>query len=288
MLTDEVVTAIMTSSITGAGLVIAFYALIARMSDRIFSNKLDQLEERRHELKEIRSQPESFSEKNLKKTSKRLDDLSDEINSIKEFPRYLGWGVIADFLLFLATAFFCFAYLFSAENTITKNDFVIIFLFLGALFVFMVVGVYGIFDILETISTHFEKLKEKKEEAKEEIATAPQEAKIGKQIVHFLNKMGVDYDRETMIKTNGERAFVDFTIYLNKTPEYLVEVLTKPTSQSVYKVSTKLEFYKEITGMKTILISDFSANKPALEAAESYWDYIVDINNLDDLKKILR
>ena len=40
--------------------------------------------------------------------------------------------------------------------------------------------------------------------------------------------------------------------------------------------------------MKTILISDFSANKPALEAAESYWDYIVDINNLDDLKKILR
>ena len=42
MLTDEVVTAIMTSSITGAGLVIAFYALIARMSDRIFSNKLDQ------------------------------------------------------------------------------------------------------------------------------------------------------------------------------------------------------------------------------------------------------
>lgn len=288
MLTDEVVTAIMTSSITGAGLVIAFYALIARMSDRIFSNKLDQLEERRHELKEIRSQPESFSEKNLKKTSKRLDDLSDEINSIKEFPRYLGWGVIADFLLFLATAFFCFAYLFSAENTITKNDFVIIFLFLGALFVFMVVGVYGIFDILETISTHFEKLKEKKEEAKEEIATAPQEAKIGKQIVHFLNKMGVDYDRETMIKTNGERAFVDFTIYLNKTPEYLVEVLTKPTSQNVYKVSTKLEFYKEITGMKTILISDFSANKPALEAAESYWDYIVDINNLDDLKKILR
>ena len=155
-------------------------------------------------------------------------------------------------------------------NTITKNDFVIIFLFLGALFVFMVVGVYGIFDILETISTHFEKLKEKKEEAKEEIATAPQEAKIGKQIVHFLNKMGVDYDRETMIKTNGERAFVDFTIYLNKTPEYLVEVLTKPTSQNVYKVSTKLEFYKEITGMKTILISDFSANKPALEAAERF------------------
>jgi hypothetical protein len=106
MVSETVIAAIMAASVTGAGLVIAFYALIARMSDRIFSNRLNLLNEPREEIKEITGNLESFNEENLDKTTKRLEELGKQINSMKTYPRYLGPGVLLDFTFFIFTTIF--------------------------------------------------------------------------------------------------------------------------------------------------------------------------------------
>ena len=66
MLSESLAASIMTASITGAGLVIAFYALIARMSDRIFENRFNNLVDLRKELKEITNKSDAFKEKTWK------------------------------------------------------------------------------------------------------------------------------------------------------------------------------------------------------------------------------
>ena len=101
MLADNIIIAIMAASVTGAGLVIAFYALLARMSEKIFSTRFEQLDERRAQVEQITSNPDSFSEKNLKKTTAKLKELEGQIHSMKAFPQYLGIGVIISFSLFI-------------------------------------------------------------------------------------------------------------------------------------------------------------------------------------------
>jgi len=288
MVSETVITAVMTSSVTGAGLVIAFYALIARMSDRIFANRLEQLEKRRREIKEITSKPESFQEKALEKTTKRLEDLRKEINSMKTFPRYLGPGVLLDFFFFVMAALLSLFWLANTpEKRAPMGDTVALIVFFISLFTFFVVGVYGIIDVLTTMTADFSKLQEKKEDIKAELKEARKEAKIGGQVAQFLNKTGIAFERDVMIKTNGDRAFADFRV-CSKNIEYIIEVLTKPTSQNVYKTSEKYEMYKVLAPAKTILISDFSDNMPAQEAATTYWDFVVDVNNLDELRQIIR
>src|SRR4030067_951544 len=130
----------MTASITGAGLVIAFYALIARMSDSIFSCRFELLEEKNQEVEQIRSNPASFKGDNLEKTSSRLKELSKEIDSTKTFPRYLGIGVGINFALFLVTSLICAEWLRlnTEPNNPTQNDWLIVVLFMAT------VGLFGI------------------------------------------------------------------------------------------------------------------------------------------------
>ena len=66
MLSESFVTSIMTASITGAGLVIAFYALSARMPDRIFEKRFSDLRNLREDINQILNTPDAF-----KKTLKR-------------------------------------------------------------------------------------------------------------------------------------------------------------------------------------------------------------------------
>ena len=288
MFSESVTIAIMTSSITGAGLVIAFYALIARMSDRIFANRIEQLDNRRYLIKEITSKHDSFNEENLEKTTKRLDDLRKEINSIKTFPKYLGIGVFFNFLVFIITAILSFSWIFNVQNRNAINEVSLAFSFVLSLLIFLAVGSYGIKDVLDILSTNFKGLKEKKDEVKEEIKQAPQEAKIVEQVQNFLNKIGISFEKEVMIKTNGDRVFADFLLHSKNNKDYVIEVLTRPTSQNVYETSRKYEKYSLQTSTKTILISDFSDLEHIPRTAKQFWDFVVDIKTLDEIKKIIK
>jgi hypothetical protein len=281
----------MVSSVTGAGLVIAFYALISRMSDKIFTNKFKQLEERRREIRRISSDPNNFKEENLKKTTKRLSELGKKIDSIKTFPKYLVLGVVFDFFLFLYTSISSWVWLLqSAENR--ANDIVmepsILFCFSLSLALFLMVGFLGIFDVGSTMWSEFEKLKEEKEEIKGEIVGARLEAQIVDQILIALDKVDIDFERDIDFKTDGQLLRADFIVPSRKTPKYLIEVLTDPTQDKVYKIAEKYDKFKVQTSVKTILVSNFENQQITLRTAKAYWDYVVDIKQLEDLEKIIK
>jgi hypothetical protein len=110
----------MAASVTGAGLIIAFYALLAGMSDKIIERRVRRLNEKLEEAKGFQTKPHAFDNSDLGKTTKRLNSLKDEIDQIKGLPKFLGPFVYADFLLFVFSAAFAFSWLGTGESGRTE------------------------------------------------------------------------------------------------------------------------------------------------------------------------
>jgi ABC-type multidrug transport system fused ATPase/permease subunit len=166
----------MTASVTGAGLVIAFYALLANMSDRIFERRIQRLEEKRQEFKNTVQDTQNLNISNLESTrahARRLTSLTDEIEERGSFPSFLGPLVGFDFILFIITAFLAFYWLgiYEVDRTVPLGN-LVIFVFIGSLASLGISGVFGITEVYQTIRYRFEELKKQKEHAKEEIREA--------------------------------------------------------------------------------------------------------------------
>jgi hypothetical protein len=289
MIPENLALSVLTASITGAGLVIAFYALIAHMSDEMFENRFEQLEEKNREVEQIVGNRESFNREKLKLTTKRLEELSQEIDSIRTFPRYLGHAVAIDFAIFLFTAFLSLFWLWSSpESRVNMNDWMIPLLFLISVGLFAFVGYLGITDVMGTMKYDFVKLSKKKEKVKEDIKKGPEEARLAVKLVQdTLTRLGFSFQKTPLIKTDGTALIPDFVVPSAKNPKYLVEVLTWPNSSMIYHLSVAYQKLKSQTSAKTILVSDFGDRLSLLDLAKSYWDFVVDIKNLDILKEIV-
>jgi hypothetical protein len=282
----------LTASVTGAGLVIAFYALIARMSDSIFSCRFELLEEKTQEIERIRSNPASFKEDNLQKTSSRLKELGKEIDAIKAFPRYLGIGIGINFGLFILVSMICanWLYLYTQPNNPTQNDWLIVALFMFTVGFFGVVGAVGIADVRDTMKIQFKNLAKKKKEIKEEIKYAPKEAETVAYIESCLAALKVDFKSNVPVKVDGKLLRPDIIIPSETNPKYLIEVLARPSSDLIYRLSANYEQFKAETHVKTIVIADFEGRLPLIDLAKAYWDFVIDMGNeedMDRLKKIL-
>ncbi len=90
----------MEASITGAGLVLAVYALIIPMSTRIFKELDREIKDNLIEFDKLKNSitPES------KKEMKKLDQLRKNINGTKLLPARLGFGVLITFSLYCLSA----------------------------------------------------------------------------------------------------------------------------------------------------------------------------------------
>ena len=96
MLSQEFVLVLLQASITGAGLVLAIYALITPLSRRFFSYRAEDIQD----LKEkIRKTDTSISRDDLSE----LRNMLDSIEALKDFPAYLSWAAGATFLLYLGS-----------------------------------------------------------------------------------------------------------------------------------------------------------------------------------------
>ena len=114
MLSETVVSTLLLTSVTGAGLVVAIYALITPLSDKIFEAR----------VKNLKSLLEEFDKEFFKITTNtaetqarfnRLRQLQKEIKKVRDFPRYLGIGIVITFVLF-AFSFIADALLFFCSN----------------------------------------------------------------------------------------------------------------------------------------------------------------------------
>ena len=275
----------LTSSVTGAGLVIAFYALIAKMSDNIFECRFELLDEKKREFQRIRNNPNSFTIENFKSSSSRLKELIDEIDSFRTYPRYLKNGIAFTFALFIVAAFTAFVYLYIYTNVTETLSYLLIGIYLVSIFAFFVIGIYGLYDVNETMTLQFRRLAKKKTELKEEIRQAPKAVEIFNEVHEALVSLGVRVETTAMYKINGKPISPDVVIPPTAIrPKFVIEVMSEPNIDTLFRRSLEFEKFKKEIYAKSILVAKLKSNN--FSSVKPYWDYVIDISK-DDVKQKL-
>jgi hypothetical protein len=102
-LSETALSAIMQVSITGAGLLLAIYALIIPVSRKIFISRAMYLQRKTAEFEKKRQTltPQASADE-----FKALQRLSGDIKETKQFPKILSAGVIFSFAAYTLTLFF--------------------------------------------------------------------------------------------------------------------------------------------------------------------------------------
>jgi len=107
MLEPNIVTALLQSSITGAGLILAVYGIIIPVFSKIVRYRVTSLI---NLIKQIREKPASeflFKEDSIGEAKESLD----YIDEIRKLPTYFNKAVIFSFLGYIATTLLCFFWL---------------------------------------------------------------------------------------------------------------------------------------------------------------------------------
>jgi len=154
MLNQEFVFVLLQASITGAGLVLAVYALIIPLARRFFSYRAEDIHQDIQELKErIRETDTSISQDDLSE----LRGMLDSIEALKDFPAYLSWVAGATFFFYLGSTLMSVWWIMdwnkqTFDSWLPNSFGLATLLFLG-------VGLYSIRDISKTMKREFEDLK---------------------------------------------------------------------------------------------------------------------------------
>ena len=161
MLTETTVSTILTASITGAGLVLAVYALIIPLSRRYFSYRAERIYDEVQELKD------RVRETNTRISQEEISELTNLIEGIQErqaVPTYLSWGAGFTFLGYVATTYLSFCWIVDFYRQ--SADTLIHITFPSSTIIFLLVGLLSIKDIYQTMKKEYEDLKKKVEETK--------------------------------------------------------------------------------------------------------------------------
>lgn len=158
--TDILLSTLLASSITGAGLIIAIYALIAPISNRIFEERLNSLH---NKMVEFEKSKEKITPEESLEEFQHFRAKAVEIQSMKAFPSYLAFGVKFVFTCYIMTAFFSSLWLTNVvQNPLA--EFLLISLFCLSTISFFIVGRYAIKDVSISMKEEFEQLKKASEE----------------------------------------------------------------------------------------------------------------------------
>lgn len=104
-----------------------------------------------------------------------------------------------------------------------------------------------------------------------------------------LRKFKIPFAKNVRLKTNGIVTEVDFVIPSGQNPKYAIEIKSKPRISFLYDFSLRFKEIKTTIPLKTILISNFhEASTESVKVAQTYWDYVVDFEELDRLKEIVK
>jgi uncharacterized membrane protein len=161
MLEESIVLTLLEASVTGAGLVLAVYALIIPLSNKMFRYRIKEISEEVEELKkEAEKTQTSISQDDIKKFRNLLDD----IETRKDVPSYLSLWTGLSFLLFVLSALM--SLLWIVDILKSGMDFWLPFTFFCSIILFLIVGLNGIRDINQTMKREFEQLKKEAKEFK--------------------------------------------------------------------------------------------------------------------------
>lgn len=162
MLNENLVLTLLQASITGAGLVLAVYALIIPLTRKFFSYRIEAMyteigEVRRKvgkgDFSEADFSPSDFSTIDLDALRKNLDRIEQQ----GTIPTYLSWGAGVIFFGYMASTLLSYGWLVNWEKLTV--DFWLPIAFVASTSLFLLMGLYVIKDINQTMKKEFEELK---------------------------------------------------------------------------------------------------------------------------------
>jgi hypothetical protein len=157
-LEENLVLILLEASITGAGLVLAIYALIIPLYRRIFGYRTRDIQKDLQELKE------EIGKTKTSVSQGKVDDLTNKLTHIKElgsFPKYLDWIAEASFFLYSASALMSLWWILGWNKN--AFDVSLPYAFGIATILFIVIGVLAIKDISGTMKREFQDAKSEAE-----------------------------------------------------------------------------------------------------------------------------
>lgn len=150
MLSQDVVLVFLQASITGAGLILAIYALIIPISNRVFeSNILDFLEA----LKYSKKIDNFLNNKPDKKSAEKAKSFAINFVQSWTFPTYLRFGVGATFFGYTITTLVSIAWVVDWQKPIV--DSILVPSFIVSTLIFLFVGLISIKDIHKIMRQDF-------------------------------------------------------------------------------------------------------------------------------------
>jgi len=152
MLNQEIAIALMQASITGAGLVLAVYALIVSLSRRIFEQKVHTLVDLTQRFKETAKEIEPNY-----KDFQKLKGIFDQITWVQEIPDYLRYGFGLTFFGYVACVLMSYAWLVNWEQPTIDPWLSLVFVI--TTIAFLIVGLISIKDIHRIMKGEFEDIK---------------------------------------------------------------------------------------------------------------------------------
>lgn len=169
MLSEAGVVAILEASITGAGLILAVYALLTPLSSKIFRRRASQLKSKIKEFEETKNNlsPESKSSAN---EIKKLKNLQEEIEQFRIMPPYFRMEyILVPLFLYFLSVIFALCYLENFGSTSSAiYDFFVFWTFGVASATFFVIGLTAIIGAYLVMKEDFERIKGKQKEISEE------------------------------------------------------------------------------------------------------------------------
>jgi uncharacterized membrane protein len=163
MLTESLITSILQASLTGAGLVLAIYALILPISGRLFEMRKREIEHGVQAIKtkveEIKGIPSLEKIEEIKKTAENLEEKAT-------FPTYLGYGMALSFISFIITC--CMSISWYDSRYMNCIDNYLMNAFGISIIIFFIVGLLSIKDIYSILNLEYQTRKQLVEEIKGE------------------------------------------------------------------------------------------------------------------------
>ena len=170
MMTEILLSTILTASVAGAGLLIAIYTLFAQLRTRIFERRVVLLREKNAEFERVKKNltPESI------KGTEQLKELAEDILSRKRLPAYLSY-VKYVFAAYIVCVFFSLFWLTDVDYVdlsltlgvaqYPQAELLLLLIFSGATVGFFLVVWNAVQDVHELMEEEFIQLNEEAKEA---------------------------------------------------------------------------------------------------------------------------
>ncbi|MEM2173271.1 MAG: hypothetical protein QXS66_08580 [Thermoproteota archaeon] len=157
---ENIALALLQSSITGAGLVLAVYALLIPILRTLFEKRAKELKD---SIEAYRKKSETISTEIKEKEIREIRRLLSKIEEKRKLPGYMDLGIMLSFLIYILSVFLSLWSLFDSNIILST-----ILFFIMATLIFLFTGVCALVDIYSAFRDEYRSLKEEIDKGKSE------------------------------------------------------------------------------------------------------------------------